>query len=203
MNYADKAPAFVAASQGYDVWLNNSRGNKYSRAHTSLNPNKNKFWYTDWEDMGLKDQPAVMEYITRQTGQEKVSYIGHSQGTTQFFHALSENNSYFADHVNLFVALAPITKIPNTESGTIKFAAFNYRLLYDAIDLVGYWEMLPANWATSTLSNLFCNNLLDFCILLEEFFATDDPSTDDKDRCNVYFDHFPAGTPTQSILHYG
>lgn len=35
------------------------------------------------------------------------------------FHALSEKNDYFADHVNLFVALAPITKIPNTTSKTL------------------------------------------------------------------------------------
>lgn len=63
--------------------------------------------------------------------------------------------------------------------------------------------MLPDNWATNVISNLFCNNLLDFCIFLEEFFATDDPTADDKDRTQVYFDHFPAGTPTQSILLYG
>ena len=40
MNYADIAPAFVAARQGYDVWLGNSRGNRYSEKHVSLNP----FW---------------------------------------------------------------------------------------------------------------------------------------------------------------
>lgn len=55
MNYADVAPAFVAVNDGYDVWLGNSRGNKYSRSHTSLNPNKSKFWYIDWEDMGAYD----------------------------------------------------------------------------------------------------------------------------------------------------
>jgi len=55
MNYADKTAAFVASNAGYDVWLGNSRGNKYSRAHTTLNPNHNKFWYTDWEDMGVYD----------------------------------------------------------------------------------------------------------------------------------------------------
>jgi len=96
----------------------------------------------------------------------------------------------------LFVALAPITKIPNTDSETLQFAAFSYRPLYDAVDLVNYWEMLPANWATSALTKLFCNNIADFCVFLEEFFATDDPSADDKDRFTVYMDHFPAGTPT-------
>ena len=30
VNTLENAPAFVAASQGYDVWLGNFRGNKYA-----------------------------------------------------------------------------------------------------------------------------------------------------------------------------
>ena len=45
VNDEDKAPAFMIANKGYDVWLGNSRGNKHSRNHTKLNPNKGKeFW---------------------------------------------------------------------------------------------------------------------------------------------------------------
>lgn len=182
MNYAEVAPAFVAVNEGYDVWLGNSRGNKYSRSHTSLNPNKNKFWYTDWEDMGLYDQPAIMDYITYRTGNEKMTYVGHSQGTTQMFHGLSENMDYFENKINLFVALAPITKIPNTQSNTIQFASSQYRVLYDAIDLVNYWEMLPDNWLDATVTSTFCNAITEFCVYLEEFFCTDDPDADDIDR---------------------
>ena len=38
MNSADKAPAFLLAKNGFDVWLANSRGNKFSKKHTSLSP---------------------------------------------------------------------------------------------------------------------------------------------------------------------
>jgi len=32
--------------------------------------------------MGQKDIPAVLDYITVATGEEKIAFVGHSQGTT-------------------------------------------------------------------------------------------------------------------------
>ena len=65
VHHSNLAPAFVAARAGYDVWLNNSRGNTYSRKHLYLNPDKDKeqFWDFDWEEMGRYDVPAVVDYI--------------------------------------------------------------------------------------------------------------------------------------------
>jgi len=81
MNWPEVAPAFVTARAGYDVWMGNTRGNTYSRAHVSLNPDSklnHKFWEYDFEEMGQYDIPAYLEYITALTGHSKVSYIGHS-----------------------------------------------------------------------------------------------------------------------------
>lgn len=43
-NLPEVAPAFVLARAGYDVWLGNNRGNRFSINHLSLDPKKKEFW---------------------------------------------------------------------------------------------------------------------------------------------------------------
>lgn len=35
---------FILADKGYDVWMANARGSIYSRKHTNLTTNTNKYW---------------------------------------------------------------------------------------------------------------------------------------------------------------
>ena len=41
---ADRSLPLMLAEAGYDVWLGNNRGNKYSKKHTSYHPYTSKFW---------------------------------------------------------------------------------------------------------------------------------------------------------------
>ena len=61
----DKSPAFRLAQEGYDVWLGNNRGNKYSLGHTSLDPIKDKaYWEFSYTENGKYDGPAQVDYVT-------------------------------------------------------------------------------------------------------------------------------------------
>ena len=64
--------------------------------------------------MGTFDIPAIIDFIIEQTGQSKLSHVAHSMGTTQMFIGLSMLNDYYKEKLNLFVALAPPTRISNT-----------------------------------------------------------------------------------------
>ena len=105
------------------------------------------------------------------------------------FAALSENQSYFADKVPIFVALGPVTKVSHTEAELAKFSVNFYDELADTCSLLGIHELLGANWFTSGVSQLFCSNIPEFCKLISALFVTHNPSLDDNDRFGVYMGH--------------
>ena len=48
--------AFLLARAGYDVWMGNNRGTRFSLGHVKLNAKKNPaYWSFSWEEMGTKD----------------------------------------------------------------------------------------------------------------------------------------------------
>lgn len=78
------ALAYMLADLGYDVWLGNSRGNRYSNTHNRLNNETQQYWDFSWHEIGIFDLPAMIDYTLSITGQRKVHYIGHSMGTTAY-----------------------------------------------------------------------------------------------------------------------
>ncbi|EEB09578.2 triglyceride lipase-cholesterol esterase [Schizosaccharomyces japonicus yFS275] len=97
---------FALVDRGYDVWLGNNRGNKYSRKHVRYSPNDEEFWDFCIDDMAMFDIPNSINYILSATKEKSLSYVGFSQGTAQAFAALSINPT-LNEKINLFVALAP------------------------------------------------------------------------------------------------
>ncbi|KAK6335895.1 cholesterol esterase [Orbilia blumenaviensis] len=102
----EKCLPFVLAEQGYDVWLGNNRGNKYSKKCIYTNSQDASFWNFSIDEFAMHDIPDSISYILLSTKAKSISYVGFSQGTAQAFAALSIHPS-LNEIIDVFVALAP------------------------------------------------------------------------------------------------
>jgi poly(3-hydroxyalkanoate) synthetase len=92
------------SERGYDVWIISLRG-----AGDSSKPGLfNKYTYSwNFDDYLFKDVPAVIEYVKKETGAPKVSWLGHSMGGMLMYAYLSAGNP---ENINTVVAVgSPLT----------------------------------------------------------------------------------------------
>lgn len=201
-NYEEKALPFILANMGYDVWLGNNRGNKYSRDHETLNPNKDaKFWEFSLHEMGTLDLPAMIEYILKITGRNKISYIGHSQGTAQLFAAASLNPDYFSQRLNCFLAFGPVTNLKNIGTGLLKVLA-KTRLDDMLLKFGTFNEFLPNKKSSEIFQNFVCGKLGILCQGILSMLADANPKDDEMSRFLVFVSHFPSGTSLKTVHHF-
>ena len=99
---------FILYDLGYDVWLGNNRGNKYSQKHLFYNLNSTKYWDFSIDEFALFDIPNTIDYILQTTKKSKLTYIGFSQGSAQAFASVSVNSD-LTDKIDQLIAISPAT----------------------------------------------------------------------------------------------
>lgn len=202
-NEENQCLPLILANLGYDVWLGNSRGNKYSRKHLTFNPDKDyEFWQFSFEDLGKKDVPAFIEYIMKlNVFHDKLHYIGHSQGTCMMFAALTDDYylEFYKNVLITFIALAPVARVGNLKSNLISIAN------YLTPDKFLPEEFMPAvkegfqksigDWINKTfpqLSNFFIDLISD----------KDSFKVNNQNRMSLYLSKYPSGTSIKAIKHF-
>jgi len=86
--------------------------------------------------MGIYDIPAQVNYIldnTSKNHEKLAAYIGHSEGTTQFFIGSSLKPEYFKEKIGLFVGLAPIVRLDHANNGLMVLASQMWPFLTEVI----------------------------------------------------------------------
>lgn len=120
------------------MWLSNTRGNRYSRNHTTLDPNiLGAFWNFSFSTAGRKDLSAVIDYVLLKTGQPQVNYVGHSEGTSMLLALLATMPAY-NPKIGIANLLAPI--------------AYEQHI---RIDQAAYFELFAALWVHLIKPSLF------------------------------------------------
>mmetsp|Transcript_26698 Transcript_26698/g.40725 ORF Transcript_26698/g.40725 Transcript_26698/m.40725 type:complete len:186 (+) Transcript_26698:512-1069(+) len=143
---------------GYDVWVGNNRGNMYSRKNKHINPDTDPadFFAFSFQQMGLYDFPAQVDMIKKKTGVKKVTYMGHSQGTTQMFYMLCASQPEVVKRVNLFIALNPVAYMNHVQVPFLKQLADLTDNIYNSLVSSGYFEFFGPGW--DEFSTSVCNH---------------------------------------------
>ena len=191
---------FELAKRGYDVWLPNSRGNTYSRNHTSLDPERDKkFWDFSFDEMISFDVPTVVDYVLNVTGRLTLGFVGHSQGSTLLFGLLASRPEY-NQKLKPCIALAPITVVGHSFTPYTYLARVPF--FVRAIDRYG-GPFLPSNRVMHFIATHLCTSCLrSLCsnaVFMANGFNEDQMN---MTRLGVYASGFPAGTSSKNMIHF-
>lgn len=109
LGIGDNSPALFFHQQGFDVWLPNNRGGKYSRGHIDPEITEARYWDFSFEEIGRYDTKAFVEYIYQKTG-KKVLYLGFSRGFMQLMAAFSLEPEYYQSRLQKIMGWAPVVR---------------------------------------------------------------------------------------------
>eukprot|EP01114_Cavostelium_apophysatum_P013693 TRINITY_DN3375_c0_g1_i2.p1 TRINITY_DN3375_c0_g1~~TRINITY_DN3375_c0_g1_i2.p1 ORF type:complete len:293 (+),score=28.55 TRINITY_DN3375_c0_g1_i2:330-1208(+) len=187
--------------------MGNSRGNIYSRRNVNYTEDQNQFWAWSWDQMAQYDLPAMIGFALEETQASSISYIGHSQGTSQAFAAFSTQPD-LASKIDIFIALAPVTFFQHQRN--LVFTELAKLPDWGVYDLLGYQGFPVDNEIFTWIEKLFpeicgtfplaCENVI-FLIGGCNTAGTCDPGDLNQTRVPVYSSHI-GGAGVQDLVHY-
>jgi len=191
--------------QGYDVWVGNNRGTIQCLEHIdkknfNWKSTWSKYWEFSFDEMAEYDLPTMIEYITEISGFDKITYIGHSQGTAQFFAKTALDPEYVNSKIKAFVALSPVLYVKNAPGTFEKIMAWLPAI--DALYHTGFgnfWTFPGLSSLNEWIIKLF-PRILPFAVQL--IAGSTKNQTLDLDRMSFLAASEPGGTSVQNLMHW-
>lgn len=199
LNGPNRSLGFILADAGYDVWMGNVRGSFFSRNHSFLSTYSANYWSFSYDEMGLVDLPAMVSYVKAATGAARLSYIGHSQGTTAALAGLSVDQG-LADSLTVAILLAPVAFATHISSvPLIALSQLNTPALFA---LLGFHEFLPSVELMSRWEGEMCGSQPHLCANILAAIAGYNEDNVDDSHLPLYLKYTPAGSSVQNMAHW-
>lgn len=200
----EKSLGYILADWGYDVWMGNVRGNRYSRKHKWLTTKDKKYWMFSWHEMGMYDLPAMIDHILKVTGQKKIMYVGHSQGGTAFLVMASERPEY-QEKIEAAFPLAPASFMSHLTNPFMRLLAPFVNNIEKLTKMIGMYEFRPSSEFIQSVAKIACKEeVITSPLCSSVIFLIGGPSFKQLNRTLIpeIGQYDPAGAAARQLVHY-
>ncbi|KAL1296069.1 hypothetical protein HN51_056838 [Arachis hypogaea] len=194
LNTPEQSLGFILADQGFDVWVGNVRGTRWSHGHRSYSVKNKKFWDWSWQELALYDMAEMINYIYSVTN-SKLFIVGHSQGTIISFAAFTQPD--IVEKVEAAALLSPISYLDHATAPLV------LRMVSMHIDqmvlTMGIHQLnFKSEWGTNLLVSL-CDTRLSCGDMLSSI--TGKNCCFNESRVAYYLDQEPHPSSAKNLNH--
>lgn len=205
LNKEESAPAILCKA-GHKVYVLNGRGSALSHGHSRYTIHDAEYWDFTFEDV-VYDMVALVDYIY-EIHQQKVVYVGHSQGGLTGLTALSDDRfkSHFEERILKVYSLTPVVCMKGQSSINlvIGLKMYDYAMsLRHKMTYVGKTRLPENAWQSfkEQLLNKICG--LNHRICFWGFWASDVSNAFNKmDGFGTWERFHPSSVPFKGCLHF-
>ncbi|KAL5717638.1 sterol esterase [Ranunculus cassubicifolius] len=194
INSPDQSLAFLLADNGFDVWIANGRGTRFSRKHATLDPNSREYWNWSWDELAAYDLPATFDFVHQQTGQ-MIDYVGHSMGTLVALASLSQGKIANLKSVAL---LSPVAYLSHMTTGIGLLAAQAF--VGEITTWLGIAEFNPKERTVIGFLHSLCANPQINCYDLMSSFTGRNCCLNES-TVDLFLMNEPQSTSTKNMVH--
>lgn len=195
--------AYLLTDNGYDVWLANARGTRYSKKHSTLPVDSKEYWSFSWHEIGYYDLPAMIDYILNATSVSKLQYVGFSQGCTAYF-VMATTRPEYNEKIALMTALSPPVIVKRVRSPLVLLLSEVLKEFRKVKASFKDFELLPYSNEYRTIAQAICTDDArgNICQKWISLIVGPDPDGYDQKVMTVYVGHTPAGASINQVIHY-
>ncbi|CAH2042724.1 unnamed protein product, partial [Iphiclides podalirius] len=195
--------AYMLADEGYEVWLGNTRGNKYARHHVSKHEAHPDFWQFSNDEIALHDTPAMIDHALKVSEQKKLHYVGVAQGTTTIF-ALMAARPEYNEKIATVHAISPMVYMTKVRSPLFRMIAPNSPFHERLQEQLGSGEFKPTQELIKTAGGDMCESEIG-CknVCSNAYFVITSLGDLDAELIPVIMGHLPTGGSKRQMQQYG
>lgn len=194
MNSAEESLGFILADQGFDVWVGNVRGTRWSHGHTTLSIHQQAFWDWSWQELAQYDLVEMITYVYTETN-SKVLFVGHSQGTIMALAAFT--TPAIVDMIEAAALLCPISYLDHASAPLVLRAVSMH--LDQMLLTLGLHQLNFRSEMGVQLLDYLCDGHMDCSNILSSITGVN--CCFNASRVEYYLEYEPHPSSTKNLNH--